>query len=150
MADGAFTGLGKQVAFDYSVITSRTAEGDVVAQLSEEMIDSAQNFSYDPAESGEKNVRVLSEGSYSVNALLDADIVDPAGEALAQVDNIVFSNGAATQLVISFGKTLGLGGEHAALMFNDVDIVKQQDSINLKLSESEASQFKQFKEGAMN
>ncbi|MBI1301916.1 MAG: hypothetical protein GC137_09710 [Alphaproteobacteria bacterium] len=143
LVDGDFTGLGKLVAFQYDVITTRSEDGDIVAALNEKMIDTAASFSYEDSDS--KNVRVMPKNGHSVSELLDGKLVTPEGETLANVENLVFRNGQADMLVVSFDQTLGLGGEKAAISFADTDLDKKGDSTNFKLSVSESSQFKQFK-----
>jgi sporulation protein YlmC with PRC-barrel domain len=144
MADGAFTGLGKNVAFDYSVITRQTAEGDLIVALTEEMIDNAASFSYDQDDYSE-DVRVIPSNGYSTAKLLDGALVNPKGEKLADIDNISFKNGEADQLIVGFDKTLGLGGEKAALAYNDVELAKDGETLNFKISASQETQFEAFK-----
>ncbi len=149
LGDGDFTGLGKLVAFDYSLITSRSQEGDIITSLTEETIDKAANFSYDPAEAGE-NVRVIPSNGYSAYEMLKGHVVDPNGKELANVDNFIFHNGEADKIVVSFGTVLGLGGEQAALAFGDTDVMKKGKSVEFKLSTNEAMQFEQYKKNLQN
>lgn len=149
LADGDFTGLGKLVAFDYDIITTRSADGDVIASLTEETIDSAVNFSYDRSAYG-GDVNVIPSNGYSVSELLDGEVVNPQGETLAEVENVVLRNGAADQVIVSFGQTLGLGGKQAALSYADGDLTRNGDSIDMRLSVNEATQFEQFRKTALN
>ena len=149
MADGDFTGLGKLVAFDYNVITTRSADGDVIASLDESMIDNAATFSYDRGEYSD-SVRVIPSNGFSAAELLDGELVNPQGETLAEVDNIVFRNGQASQVIVGFGGMLGVGGEQAALPFGEADLKRNGDSIDFKLSANETQDFKAYKETALN
>lgn len=149
MADGEFTGLGKLVAFDYNIITEQSKSGDVIASLNEKTIDAAANFSYDQSDrSG--NVQVVPNNGYSVNQLLNGELVNPQGQSLANVDNVVFRNGKADQVVVSFGQTLGLGGEQAAISYSEADLSKNGDGIDMKLSKNETLQFQSYKRTALN
>ncbi len=143
LADGDFTGLGKLVAFDYDIITTRSADGDVIASLNEDMIDNAAGFSYDHSKY-ESNIRVIPNNGYSVSELLNGQLTSPQGEALANVDNIIFRNGRADQVVVSFGQTLGMGGEQAAISYNEADLNRNGQGVDFKLSANETKQFKAF------
>ena len=148
MADGNFTGLGKLVAFDYHVITRRSSDGDVITSLNETSIDNAATFSYEHTDN--KTARVIPNNGYSVAELLDGELVNPLGETLAEIDNIVFQNGHASQVIVGFGGMLGMGGEQAALPFSEADLKRNEDSIDFKLSANETKDFKAYKQTAFN
>lgn len=145
LADGDFTGMGKLVAFDYNTITTRAKDGDMIVPFNESMIDKATSFSYDRAQAS-SDVEVMTTSGYSVSELLDGQIVNPQGDSLANVDNIVFRNGKADQVIVSFGKVLGLGGETAAISYHDAELSRENGSIDFKLSANESMEFKQFQE----
>lgn len=149
VGDGDFTGLGKLVAFDYNIITTRNSNGDVIAALTEEMIDSAASFSYNRDDYSE-SVRVIPSSGYSVAEILDGELVDPKGTSLAYIDNVVFREGAADQVVVSFGTTMGLGGEQAAIAYGEADLKRDGNSMNMQLSKSETVKFQKYKETAFN
>lgn len=149
LADGQWTGAGKLVALDYKALTKSVAEGDVIAPLTEEMIDQAAPFSYKES-SLDNAVKVVPQNGYSVAALLDADLVDPNGETLAVIDNITFRDGSAERLVVGFNQILGMGGNKAAVEFSDPSIVNQDGGPQFKLSLSQAEQFKAYKDTALN
>ncbi len=148
MGDGDFTGLGKTVAFDYSVIANRSADGDVIAALTEDMIDTAASFSYD-REDYSDTVKVIPSNGYSVAELLDGELVNPQGETLAEVDNISLRNGEADRLIVGFGRVLGMGGDTAALDYDDANIVRQDNALNFELTADAAAQFERFKSSAL-
>jgi hypothetical protein len=149
VADGGFLGLGaKYAAFDYSLVSQRKADGDVIMPLSEETIKKAAKFSYDQADANKDGVRVIPAGSYSVATLLGGQLVNPANETVAQIDNISFQNGAANQVIVAFDQMLGLGGEKAVVAYDDVKVVKQDETgnnIDFQLTAAEATQFETFK-----
>lgn len=149
LGDGNFTGLGKMVALDYDVITKRNSDGDVIAALTEEMIDSAASFSYQ-SEGRDGDAVIIPPNGYSVSELLDGEVVGPNGQSLASVDNIVFRNGHADQLVVAYDQTLGLGGKLAAIAYGDADPMRKGDKVNFELSANEAADFDQFKNTATN
>lgn len=150
IADGEFPGFeGKLVAFDYSIISRQDANGDVIAPLSEENLDRAAEFSYEAADAGD-NVRVIPNNGYSVARLLDGQLVNPQGESVAEIDNISFKNGQASELIVGFDKILGLGGKNAALDYKAAQLVRNGDELDFRLSTNHAAQFEVYKETAAN
>ncbi len=149
MADGAFTGIGKLVAFDYGKVMNRDEDGDFVAPLTEEMIDSARAFSYDATNANDK-VQTMPKEGYSVNALLDGELVDAKGETLAEIDDLVFVEGRASDVVVGFGQILGMGGEQAIIAFKDANMKQNDDSVDFKLSANQARDFKAYKKTISN
>lgn len=149
LGDGDFTGLGKLVAFDYDVITERSAKGDVISSLTEDTIDMAASFSYESSTTGE-DVRLMPSNGYSVADLLRADLVSESGEELANVDNISFRNGQADQLIVAFGGVLGLGSEQAAMPYDEPQTIKTNNRLAFKLDNSQAADFEAYKRTVLN
>lgn len=144
VSDGAFIPVGKKVAFDYSAITKVDAEGDVMMPISEETIDKAAPFSYERA-GVSKEARVVPAEGYSVVNLLEGHLVDSKNKSVADVENISFKNGYANQVIIGFDKTLGLGGDKAALNFEDVKITQKDKDVNFQLNTKQTAQFDLYK-----
>ncbi len=144
VADGEIFGLGKKVAFDYSVIANRNADGDVIAPLTEAMIDQATEFSYDRNATGEK-VRVMPANAYSANTLLGGQLVNASGDVVAEIDNITLRNGAASQLIVGFDKVMGFGGNKAALNYNAAELIHDGSEYDFRLSNAQTAQFETFK-----
>ncbi len=149
LGDGDFTGLGKEIAFDYNAITTRNADGNVVAPLTEDMIKNAVSFSYDPEDAGSRT-KVIPTNGYSASELLDADVIDSTGETVGEVDNINFKNGKASDFVIGYDKTLGLGGEKAVASFKDMKLVKEDNEVHVKLSANQTAEFETMKRQSEN
>lgn len=150
VGDGEFIGMGKKAAFDYNAIASINADGDVIMPLTEEMIDSAAEFSYDQANSGE-NVRVIPANGYSIAKLLEGDLINQKNEKIAEVENITLKNGRASQIIVGFDKILGMGGEKAALNFSDAKLIASgENDYDFQLSETQAAQFKTYKDTVAN
>ncbi len=149
VADGGFFGLGtKYAAFDYGLVSQRGETGDVIMPLSEDTIKKAAKFSYDAADAGKDGVQAIPAGSLSVATLLGGQLVNPANETVAQVDNISFQNGAAKQVIVAFDQMLGVGGDKAALAYGDVKVLRQDDAgknVDFQLSAAEATQFEAYK-----
>ena len=149
VADGDFFGMGKLAAFDYGSMVKVMADGDVIMPLTEGAIDQAAEFSYNREDSGD-NVRIIPSNGYSAKALLDGQLIDTKGETLAEIDDIHFRSGMASQLVVGFDKTLGLGGEKAAIGFNNTTVVRDGDDYDFQLSANKAVQFESYKKAVIN
>ena len=149
VADGEIFGLGKSAAFDFSILSNKNADGDVIAPLSEEMIDQAAAFSYD-AEDQSDDVRVVPANGYSVAELLEGQLVNAQGEAVADIDNISFSGSQAENLILGFNEVLGMGGNKAAMSFSEAKVVRDDSvmggaSYNFQLNADQAAQIESYK-----
>ncbi len=144
LGDGNFTGLGKQVAYDYSMIAERGPDGEVFAPLSEEMIDQAASFSYD-RQDAKSGVKVLPANGYSLDGILSGDIINPQSETLANIEDVVLDDGKIKYFVVGYNKTIGLGGDRAALQYADVKPVIKDGQIDLQLDAKKSVQFEVFK-----
>lgn len=150
VADGEFIGMGKKAAFDYGAITRVEVDGDVVMPLTEEMISNAASFSYDAADAGDANVRVIPANAISVAELLDGQVLNTKNEAVADIDNISLKNGRADKVIVSFDKVLGLGGQRAAMNFSDAKIIRDGDDLDFQLTANQANQFETYRKTATN
>ncbi len=154
LADGEFPGYdGKLVAFDYGVITKLDKDGDVVVPLTEDTIKNAVEFSY-VDNAGGANVRALG-ANYSVAKLLDADLVDTANKDIGDIEDISFRNGKANQLIVSFDKVLGLGGDKAALNYTSAKVVHKDgdasdDDLDFQISANQSARFEAYKKSVTN
>ena len=148
VSDAMIPGLGKEAAFDYSMVMRQNANGDVIMPITEDGIKNARSFSYDQKEAGkDANVRTIPAGGYSIDKLLSANVVDAQGKKVASVDNITFRNGKADALVIGYDKTLGMGGKKAALSFNHVKLnAKGNGNAEFQISAAQAAQLQSMKE----
>lgn len=141
----------KETAFDYGMVLRRDDKGDVVMPVTEETIKNAREFSYNLNDSGKENMRTIPMGGYSVEKLLKAHVVNPAGESVASVDNITFRGGHIDALIVGFDKVMGMGGKQAALHFSDVKMLDRADgNVAFQMTASQAAQFEAFKQSASN
>ncbi|MEX2473795.1 PRC-barrel domain-containing protein [Marinobacter sp.] len=70
-----------------------------------------------------------SEGLYSTDELLDADVFDSAGEEIGEVEDVLLGDDMSVHsLVIKTGDVLGLGGR---------DVVAERGSFTLQLKDSD-------------
>ncbi len=69
---------------------------------------------------------------------------------MAEIDNISFKAGHASQLIVGFDKVLGLGGKSAVLHYDNAKLVHNGDDLDFKLSDAHAAQFESYKKTATN
>lgn len=139
VGDGDFFGLGKLAAFDYEAMVKMNPDGDVVMPLTEENIERAAEFSFDREDMGE-NVRIMPDNAYSVEKLLDAQLVNAKNEKMGEIDDITFKDGRASQLIVGFDKILGFGGEEVSLAYDNAKLVKvNEDDYKYTLAEKKSS-----------
>lgn len=147
VSDGGMLGIGnKLAAFDFNRVISQRKDGKVVMSLSQAQIDRAAEYSYDRKDYMAANV--MPEGSISVNELLDGDVFDARGNKVADIENLSIVNGSADRLIISFDKTLGMGGKVAALDYDSLSVVKDGSDINVHLNEDQSRNLSGFKKYA--
>lgn len=144
VSDTMFIGMGKHAAFDYSAVTRVETDGDVIMPLTEEIIAKAATFSYGRAQTGEK-VSVIPDNGYSVNTLLKGRLLNPQKEPVADIENISFKAGQATHLVLGFDKTLGFGGERAALAYSSTTVIRNGYALDFIMGAEKAREFDAFK-----
>ncbi len=147
IGDGDYFGVGKEVAINYELV-SKTDDKGVVAPLTEEAIERAVEFSY--VASKDANVQVMPKDAISVNQALDGKIVDPQGKTLASIDDIIIENGDVEQFVIAYNETLGMGGQQAALSFDDVTPMHKNGKTLFSLNAEKSAMFRQFANTAKN
>lgn len=150
VSDDGLLGIGnKLAAFDYNNVVTQRYDGNVGMALSSGMITRAADFSYDPKDWA--NAKVIPAGSVSTNLLLKGNVLDSKGDKVASIDNIYFRNADVTQIIVGFNKTLGMGGNTAALDYDDMRMIRNKDgSLDFKLTANQSVQFKNFKSAKSN
>lgn len=149
VSDGGVLGIGEKVAaFDYGRVARQNPDGSVVMRLTQDMIGRAADFSYDPDD--REGAKVIPPNAVSVRDLLDAEVLDPRGEKLAEVENLSFTQGDAAKIIVGFNKTLGMGGDLAALGFDDAKMARKGRDIDFTLNADQAARFNAFKQSVRN
>ncbi len=149
LSDKGFLGIGnKLAAFDYKNVISQDKDGDVTMTLTQGMIDRASDFSYDRKDWAK--AKIIPTDSMSTNVLLRGSLYDNMGHTLANIENIYFRSGEASQVIVGFNKTLGMGGNLATLDFKDLEIVRREGQVNFKLSAKQTDLFKKFEKSVSN
>lgn len=149
VSDGGVMGIGSKVAaFNYDKVITQQADGKVQMALSQDMIDHAKDFSYDQADWAK--AKVIPTGSISTNELLKGKVLDANGKKVASVENIYFRSGEASQIIVGFDKTFGMGGDLAALDYDQLHLVQKGKDVDFELSSAQTAQFKSFKKSVEN
>lgn len=146
VSDGGMLGIGaKLAAFDYDEIVRQNRDGSLVTNLTQKTIDRAPEFSYDRNNAAQ--ARIIPAGSYSVSELLDADLRDSRGNKVADVENLVFNKGRADRLLVSFDKTMGMGGTLASLNFRNLNVISEDGGkdVKIRMTATQSEQFENLK-----
>lgn len=140
LSDGGFLGINnKLAAFSYDKVVSQDEDGKVTMALTQAMIDSAADFSYDPSD--KNTAKILPEGSISMNDILDGNLFDYKGKDVADIENVSIVDGKAEYLLVGYNKKLGVGGDMAALDFASLAVVKKDGAVNFRMNEAQSNQF---------
>ncbi len=132
LSDGGFLGLGnKLVAVDYKTINRVESNGDVVIPLTEASLKSSPEF----------NPKATT--AMLASKILDGDIKTLQGDSVASIDNLSFRNGAASQLIVSYGVN-----QKAVLSFDSLKALPSKDDVDFQLTAKQAAEFENFKKVA--
>ncbi len=145
LADGDFTGLGKHVAFDDNILLNYNNDGNIVVDVTEEIIDRVASFSYDREDYSE-NIMVMPSNGFSAEQLIQSDVVNKEYQSLAKIEDIIFKENAPTRLIVKFDELLGFGGESVVLDFAEYEIINSDDGLNFSMTEMQAHNFETYKQ----
>ncbi|MCB9992005.1 MAG: PRC-barrel domain-containing protein [Rhodospirillales bacterium] len=152
VSHGGFLGLGtKEAALDYGMVMRKSTNGDLIVPVTEQSLKQAKPFSYDRADAQkDPGIQTIPSGQMRVSALLDSTLVNAKGKKVAAVDNIYFMDGMASRLLASFDETLGMGGELAAMEYNELSLHSKDGQHQFKMSAAQSTRFEQFEKQATN
>lgn len=147
--DGGVLGLGsKLAAFDYDVIKGFNRDNDVAVKLTEANLKAAKAFDYEASADAKAGAKTtLGANQFSVEKIIDAEVIGPDNKKIADVDTVAFDGDEAEFLLVSFDKIIGMGGEKAALDFDALELVKQDGKYKFKLNSQQTAQFENYKDG---
>jgi sporulation protein YlmC with PRC-barrel domain len=135
-------------AFDYGAIMNITAEGDVAMPITARSFDSLVPFSYDADDAQNGSVNIMPANSYSVQALLDGNLVDPEGKRVADIDNVAFRNGRAALVMAGYNQILNMGGDMAAVELIPQGLTRKAGSVDVRLTAQQAAEFRNLKKSS--
>ncbi|MBI1216216.1 MAG: hypothetical protein GC185_10425 [Alphaproteobacteria bacterium] len=139
--DGGFAGIGGKLgALDYNAVTSRDDKGDTMQPVSAKTLKSVEPFTYD-ATATAKGAKTLPAGGYSLAKLMEGAVLDDSGRKLANIDNVSLRSGRADLVIASYGQVLSMGGDKVAINFDTSQIVRDKDSLSMKLTTAQTQQF---------
>ena len=143
VADGGPLSIGdKKAAFNSDELYLDDASGQYRMNIGEEDIASANTFSYDPTKASTK-VDVMPPEGISVKKLAQAKLVDHNNEVVADIDNISFdANKSIDQLIVSYDKILGMGGDVAALDFSKLRLVEDRKGLRMQMTGNQSAEFR--------
>ncbi len=144
LTNGGFLGVGaKLVAVDFSLVYIRTGNNDVIMPINEETINNMVPFSYD-ATDAKDGVRTIPTGYLSAKAMLDGHLFDGHGTQVAAVDNVTLNGGRANQVIVSYDKTLGMGGNKLAVSYDQLQKMGHGSTVDFKLTDTLTVRFENY------
>lgn len=147
VSDGGLLGIrDKLAAFDYSRVITATSDNKIAMNLSQDMIDRAKEFSYDPSDAPKASI-LLADG-ISANDLIDGEVIDANGKKVAKVENITLMHGEPSKVLVGYGQTLGMGGQYAALDFSSLTFTKNEGDTDVRMNSAVSKQFADFRKTA--
>lgn len=144
ISDGILPGLeGKFFSVDYNQINVRE-DGYVVSNLTQETLEKSPVFSY-ARDNNSENIQKLTLNDISVEALLNGQAVDQKLENIAEIENVSFEDEQAKEVILGFGKIIGLGGHNVAINFKDGKIIRSGDLYDFQITNDKAAQLETYK-----
>ena len=145
LADGEWFGMGKHVVFDYNMITTETANGDMMASVTEELIDDSRSFSY--VATNDMDDVEMPDDYVRVSEILEGSLLNPENESVADVTNLTLKNGQANKIVVDVDENLSVTAHHVAMDFDALRMVQDDDGApHFRLSVNQADAFERLKE----
>ena len=115
--------------------------------ISEDTIDQVAEFSYNKKDAG-NNVRVIPQNGYSIKNLLDGDLTNNNGKAIAEIDDVYLEDGKASHLIVDFEDVYF--DETVAVEYEIAEIVTHEDDYNFQLLSPREVQLENFRQTRLN
>lgn len=147
IADGELFGLGKLVAFDYERLVENQLDDKFLVSISEDTIDQVAEFSYIKKDAG-NNVRVIPQNGYSIKNLLNGELTNNNGDAIAEIDDVYLEDGKASHLIVDFEDVYF--DETVAVEYEIAEIVTHEDDYNFQLLSPREVQLENFRQTRLN
>lgn len=148
LSDGGYFGSrGKLVAVDYSalVVFDPMTDSLKLQPISRDLLEKSAAFSYE-VDKGLSEGQVVSASGLSVASILDGQLFGSTGDVVADIENVVIDRDHVEYLVITVNELLDMGDKKAVIDFNEVELAKSGDSVNVQLTASQAKSFGAFLE----
>ncbi|MDO9458953.1 MAG: PRC-barrel domain-containing protein [Alphaproteobacteria bacterium] len=137
---GGFLGIGdREVALDWNGLNIRES-GDVIrSDLSKSDLEALPEYEYKSADQrgaafvdkvfleagNDRTYEPIPAGQLNAQKLIGAEVVGVKGESIGAVEDVIVTDGK-TQLVLSVGQFLGMGGHEVALDMDKVEPRRQR------------------------
>lgn len=145
---GGFLGIGERdVAIDWQSLQMNKADGNIRVGMSRAQLEALPPYKFERDEyrrkafsdkryldnrmaaadrTMDRKANWVAAKGMRLSKLMGADVVNPQGETIGEVDDIVMVDGR-THLVLSVGEFLGIGGHHVAIAMDKADIRRDAD-----------------------
>ncbi len=148
LANGGIMGMGaKHVAVDFGLLYTRANNDDVIVPITEETIKRMAPFSYEAADAKD-GAQTMAAGQVSAKAMLDGELLNARGTEVGSIDNITISEGHASQVIVAYNTTLGMGGEKMAIAYDQLQKSGDNTEVDFKLPGTLSSRFETYVKAA--
>jgi len=145
VGEGGVLGIGEKLAaFDYNLVTHRDANGDLILPLGQNTMERAMRFSYDSDDADDKNTVIMPATSYRLSDILDAEVMDPLGNEIAEVDNATLHNGRVEFVVLDLDNLMGADDQHAAMPYGDLAKSTLEGELDFRLTAEQGAVLENF------
>ena len=144
LTNGGFLGIGaKLVAVDFGLVYMRSGNSDVIMPITDDTIKNMAPFAYDITDSKD-GTRTIPSGYLSAKAMLAGHLFDTHGTQVGTIDNVSFIGGKATQVVIGYNATMGMGGNKLAASYDLLQKMGHGSIVDFKLSDAQTARFEVY------
>lgn len=145
VARGGFLGMGQKLAaFDYNLVTRQDEAGDIIMPLGERTLEQAIDFSYDADDADEENTLVMPLTSYRLTDILDAELINPLGQEVAEAEDAILSNGRVEYVVFDLEDTTGIEDDQLAMPYSDLSKAILQGELDFQLTGNQARMLEEY------
>lgn len=142
---GGFLGLGEKLAaFDYNLVTRRDQTGDIIMPLGEQTLEQAIDFTYDQDNADENNSLVMPATSYRLSDILDAEILDPLGNEVAEVENATINDSRLEYLVLDLEETTDVDDDIVGMRYSTLAKTTVQGELDFQLTSDQTRMLESF------
>lgn len=144
LTNGGFLGIGaKLVAVDFGLVYMRSGNSDVIMPITDDTIKNMAPFAYDITDSKD-GTRTVPAGYLSAKAMLAGHLFDASGTQVGTIDNVSFIGGKATQVVIGYNATMGMGGNKLPVSYDLLQKMGHGSIVDFKLSDAQTARFEVY------
>lgn len=129
------TTLGAAVSLASGAASANALQNQQTQHEQQQMQTRAQSTA-----GGERNISELRSG-YSVERLLDTDVIGVGGESVGSVEDILVRNGRVTAVVIESGGFLDMGDTHFRIPWEQVRIGANLQYVQVPLTEQTLDRY---------